>query len=174
MHILYQGEYIPVCCNDMKRANTKWAISDMEHGACVRCTKKLCLRRDWLRYTKSSPVVDVRKAWGVKGGLKYILKYLTKPPRISGFKEAYNKIMKGVRYVQTFGTWFDIMLEKEPYICPACGSIQWISEFQVDRFSKIAYSVDFEVQPVIEFAKVINHRFVKTIQSLNDSQGVLI
>ena len=167
LHILYQGEYIPVCCNSMRKANTRWAISDMENKVCPKCTKKLCLRRDWLRYTKSSPVVDVRKAWGVKGGLKYILKYLTKPPIISGYTDSYNRIMKGIRYVQTFGTWFDVKMVKDPYVCPHCGSIQWISEFQIDLFSMIASKIEMEADPVIDYDKVIRFPSRPISQSLN-------
>lgn len=141
MHILFQGEYIPVCCKRMKQANCSSDIEWVERNLCRRCKKILCLRRDWLHYTRTSPVIDIRKAWGVSGGLKYVLKYLTKSPSISGFNDDYNYILKGTRLIQPFGTWYDITLAREPYPCPICGCTVWISEFQVRRASEISVDI---------------------------------
>lgn len=139
LHILFEGSYIPVCCQDMKDSNNAYGISYMEKEVCPNCKKILCLRRDWIHYTKTSPVVDIKKAFCIRGGLKYVMKYLGKPATVGDYKDAYNLIMKGRRLVQPFGTWYDMKLEKEPYVCPDCGSVHWISEFQVRLYSKIAW-----------------------------------
>lgn len=174
MHILYEGHYIPVCCREMKECNRAQEIDWFEKHKCVKCKKQLCLRRDWLRYTKSSPVVSIKKAYGVQGGLCYILKYLTKSPTVSGYTLSYNLIMRGRRIVQPFGTWFDIVLLKDPYVCPDCGSVHWLSEFQVRKFSEIAAAVDVEESPIIDYDEIYHYRSNKTVQSLNGLREALL
>ena len=83
----------------------------------------------WRELTGDSYVVDVRQAHAPAGGLRYILKYLLKPPALNGQEAVYDCALKATRLVQTFGTAYRARLEKRPLTCPACGSRDWLSEF---------------------------------------------
>jgi len=91
------------------------------------------LSRDWFAITGDSYIVDIRDAWSGVGGLKYILKYLTKSPETLGCNAEYNYAFKGTRLVSPFGTWYKkiVLLEKEPKICPKCGCKIWTSQFEM-------------------------------------------
>ena len=63
------------------------------------------LAQDWQELTGDSYIVDI---WEVDAlyGLKYTLKYLKKSPTVSGYADEYNKVLKGTRLVQAWGSWY--------------------------------------------------------------------
>jgi len=89
------------------------------------------LSRDWLAITGDSMVVDIRKVLSPRGGLKYILKYLTKAPQINGENELYNEVLKKTRLIQTFGRLYGSKAEKLKMLCPECGCDWWISDYEI-------------------------------------------
>lgn len=96
------------------------------------------LKRDWFKLTRDSLVVDIRKVWSPVGSLKYILKYLSKPPKVKGFEDEYNDAFRGTRFVSSFGTWYKqaVEVEKKEFICPNCGSRVWLSEFALRQLTR--------------------------------------
>jgi hypothetical protein len=77
----------------------------------------------WERLT-GAPVVDIRKAWGLRKGLEYILKYMLKPPVLKE-KQAqdYRLALKGARLVHGFGKFYNLANGlKYRSSCPKCGS----------------------------------------------------
>ena len=93
------------------------------------------ISQDWRELTGDSYIVDIRIADSPKKGLHYILKYLSKPPQLNGedAKNQYQKVLKGVRLVQPFGSLYrDLKLEHRDLACPKCGGFGWISSFEVD------------------------------------------
>jgi len=94
------------------------------------------LSEDWRKVTGDAFIVDVRRAWSPQEALKYILKYLLKPPQILDGQEAvYNEVLKGIRLVQPFGSFYrEIKQEKPPVVCPECGCTGWITKFELSRY----------------------------------------
>lgn len=86
---------------------------------------------DWFDITQEDMVVDIRKAYNPKASLRYILKYLTKPPQINGEIELYNEVLKKTRLIQTFGNLYDLRPDKPRLVCTECGCDWWITEFQI-------------------------------------------
>lgn len=98
IHILVEGTYCPV----------------------------FSLSKSWKKLTGDSYVVDIRKAYSGLGGLKYILKYLTKAPELSGNEYIYNRVLRKIRLISAFGTWYNkIIFEKKSIVCPTCGNKKW-------------------------------------------------
>jgi len=52
---------------------------------------------DWLKITKTSKIVDIRRAKNPQISLRYILKYLIKTPEINGEVDTYNSALRGSR-----------------------------------------------------------------------------
>ena len=91
------------------------------------------LSKDWGEITRGSFIVDIREAGTVAEGLKYCLKYLSKPPVLSGHEEEYREAVKGLRLVQPFGSLYgDLVLSLPDVICPECGGNKWVCwEFEL-------------------------------------------
>jgi len=138
LHILYEGGFIPVCCQDMKDANTYDEIKYVEKMRCVDCSASRCLRRDWKKVTGGAVVVDIRRVWSISGGLAYIAKYMTKEADISGKAEIYDEVLKGIRLLQPFGAWFGIRIKAHAFGCPICGCVSWYTEIQIEKLKKRA------------------------------------
>lgn len=139
LHLIYQGEYLKVCCKGMKQANTPKEIHDFEQTKCARCTEKVCLRRDWKYISKGAPVVDIRRIWSFRKGLEYMLKYMLKPPDIADKADIYNAVLKGTRIMQTFGDWFKVKIKKHAFACPICGCTDWYSEWELEVLHRHAF-----------------------------------
>lgn len=117
------------------------------------------LSRDWLQITGDSFIVDIRDAYSGLGGLKYILKYLTKSPDTLGCNDEYNQAFKGARLVSGFGTWYKkiLLLEKEAKICPVCGCQNWLSEYELFWLGiKAERSPPYKENPICEMSADIN------------------
>jgi hypothetical protein len=101
------------------------------------------LSQDWYAVTGDSYIVDIRDAYSGLGGLKYILKYLSKAPEVSNCEDDYNEAFAGMRLVSAFGTWYKLarQLVKKFLLCPACGCSDWFSEFDLLHYRKYAYSL---------------------------------
>lgn len=67
------------------------------------------LSRAWLNLTGDSYIVDIRKAQSPKDAVRYILKYLSKPPAHVSIKStaAWAWLMKGRRKMATYGVLFN-------------------------------------------------------------------
>ena len=89
------------------------------------------LSEDWLSITKESMIVDIRKTYNPRASLKYILKYLTKPPQINGEVDLYNEVLKKTRLIQTFGDLYGSKPDKPKMKCPKCGCDWWIVEYEI-------------------------------------------
>jgi hypothetical protein len=103
------------------------------------------LSKDWADVTGGSFMVDIRQAGSVAEGLRYCLKYLSKPPKLWGKdeqisetekterREIYREVVKGIRLVQPFGSLYgDLVLSLPNVICPSCGGHEWICwEFEL-------------------------------------------
>lgn len=154
-HIVYEGAYHPVCCEEMKNANTRDQENIVEAQRCVKCVDK-CFRYDWKKVS-GNPVVHVKRAYTPVSGLRYILKYVSKPPEVAGQYEMYDQIVKGMRMIQPFGCWFGMKLVESKMICDFCGYDQWISEFQIekiwDSFGKKDVRVRGKPRPGVIFDK---------------------
>ncbi len=153
-HVVYEGAYHRICCKEMKeigkeikemkdnannesdrkRASDRGQriISSMVAKVCPGCVDK-CFRFDWEKVS-GNPVVDVRKAFSPKSGLRYILKYVSKPPEVAGRYDLYDEILKGFRMVQPFGLWFGMEVEKPVLTCPFCKGDSWISSYQMEKY----------------------------------------
>jgi len=82
------------------------------------------LREEWIRVTNGKGmVVDVRRA-SPRGGLRYIMKYITKPAHFSHplHYALYLEATKNQRLIQTFGSAYDLRPLKIPWAknCPDC------------------------------------------------------
>jgi hypothetical protein len=91
------------------------------------------ISRDWLQLTGDSPIVDIRKTHTPKKGLKYILKYFFKPPKVNGKEEVYNRVLKKSRLIQPFGDLYGNKLLKSKLKCKKCGNDSWIIEFELEK-----------------------------------------
>lgn len=126
-HVLYEGGYFDVCCQAMKDASSEWEIKRLENYECPSCPSK-CFRYLW-RKASGCPVLDVRRAWSPRKGLRYILKYLSKPARCGDAVDIFDEAMKGMRLIQPFGTWSGLEIEPPCMVCESCGGTAWISEY---------------------------------------------
>jgi hypothetical protein len=98
------------------------------------------LSKDWKDITGDSYIVDLRAVTSVKDGLRYLLKYVSKPPQLWGENEGlsamekeerredFNSAMKGVRTVQPFGKLYgELTLDLPDVACPQCGAHEWVT-----------------------------------------------
>jgi hypothetical protein len=97
--------------------------------------KQATISDAWREITGDSYIVDVRRAWSPRKGLKYVLKYMLKAPSLNGHELDYDSVLKGTRLAQTFGAFYRARLQKSGLACPRCGHTDWISEFQLARAS---------------------------------------
>jgi len=92
----------------------------------MRYTPFSQLRRDWLKITGDSHVVNVKRAFSAKRAVRYILKYVTKPPQTESLNRVaeYAWMIKGSRRIRTSGTFYNhLKIERKPGLkcrCPYC------------------------------------------------------
>lgn len=84
----------------------------------------------WYSLTKDSFVVDIRKVNGVFG-VGYVLKDMGKVDRLIApeYRAEYDKAMKGLHLVDTFGYLYGCKVPKLCYHCPECDSYAWVSAY---------------------------------------------
>lgn len=104
------------------------------------------LSRDWFRITGNAFRVDIRRFKNGIAGLKYITKYMTKPPSVGRSKNLYNSVMHKARLVQTFGTWYKVKSRPRPCVCPVCGCKDWISEYKLNWYSINSYPYEVSMR----------------------------
>jgi len=80
------------------------------------------LSRVWSKCLPGAVVTDIRKAWSPKGGLKYILGYITATKHLSGHEDEFNSEMDGTHLVSTMGDMHATPMQHGPFICPHCGT----------------------------------------------------
>jgi len=80
------------------------------------------LSNAWAKCLPGAKVVDIRKAWSPKGGLKYILGYITATKHLEGFENYFNSEMKGTQLVSTTGDMHVTPMQQGMFICPCCGT----------------------------------------------------
>lgn len=89
------------------------------------------LSRVWREITGDSYVVDVRRAWSPKKGLKYLLEYLAKGPANTKNPwpvEAiihFMEVLEDVRLIQVFGCLLGAAEKDGEFVCPICGESMW-------------------------------------------------
>jgi hypothetical protein len=74
------------------------------------------------------PVIDIRRIKSAKDALKYILKYVTKPPDLEAPSDYVNFLIAffGIPMLKTFGSWFHAIILITPrLICFQCNSSSW-------------------------------------------------
>jgi hypothetical protein len=98
----------------------------------------------WSEITGGSFIVDIRREEQSTHAVYHLLKYLQKNPviwsergddAIEALCEDYRWAFKGSRHVISFGSFYSALPEeKEPYriVCPVCGSVQWMTEFEME------------------------------------------
>ncbi len=89
------------------------------------------ISKTWQQITGDSYVVDIRQAFSARAGLRYILKYMLKPPVLNDQESVYDRVLKGTRLVQPFGVFYRVEKGKSVLACPQCGRTDWISEFDL-------------------------------------------
>lgn len=87
------------------------------------------LSLSWAEITTDSIVVDIREAKKPDKAVKYILKYVAKPPALAGSRSiaAWALIIKGLRRISTYGILYgSVSTKKEPsgipFVCIFDGS----------------------------------------------------
>jgi len=90
----------------------------------------------WSKCMPGAQVVDIRKAWSPKGGLKYILGYITATKHLAGHEDEFNAYMKGTRLVATIGHMDSGSMLLGQFYCPYCGSASYGYAHQVKRLVK--------------------------------------
>ena len=87
----------------------------------------------WKSITGDSFIVGIRFVLDPLADLGYILGYVLSTSKVwDCFKDEYNKVFKGRRLLQSWGTWFNRMALGEDaaeneFACPNCGALDWIS-----------------------------------------------
>jgi predicted RNA-binding Zn-ribbon protein involved in translation (DUF1610 family) len=95
----------------------------------------------WLSITGDSYIVDIRRVLSSVGALSYLVGYVTKVDNVfAPFHEEYNRVFKGRRLLQSWGTWFNKMFvdddgEKE-FLCPECGESNWVDSFAIGFYTQ--------------------------------------
>ena len=95
------------------------------------------LSAQWHTITGDSYVVDIRRAWSPRDALKYILKYLTKEPKLlDELKPTYNSVLRGVRLIQPFGAMYRVSkIQRSRRPCLDCGGSVWTVVMNVVAWS---------------------------------------
>ena len=76
-----------------------------------------------------NPIVWIKKSEGAEKDLKYLLKYMFKPPYVNSdhdvfqLKDDYRKAFFGSRSVNAHGSFYnsDCSDDPDPFVCPVCG-----------------------------------------------------
>jgi hypothetical protein len=71
-----------------------------------------------------------------------MLKSLLKAPAVSErYRSEYNAVLRGVRLVQSFGSWQgQVTLKKKKFTCPSCGSQTWVVDLDLDALDSRLFS----------------------------------
>jgi len=93
------------------------------------------LVKEWKIASKGSSIVDIRKISYAAGGLKYVLKYISKGSNIP-IKEypIFYKLTKKRRLLFTFGTFYNHKAQLNKPYCPQCGCSYF---FAISEISEI-------------------------------------
>ncbi len=95
----------------------------------------------WLSITGDSWNASVRFVLNPENDLRYILSYTLDNSGVwAEFRDEYNRVFKGRRLLQSWGTWFNRMNADDDgenvFLCPKCGESTWISNFEVGFFTE--------------------------------------
>jgi len=90
----------------------------------------------WSKCMPGAVISDIRKAWSPKGGLKYILGYITATKHLAGHEDEFNVYMKGTQLVSTTGGMVAEPLLTGGFICPYCGSTSYGYAHKTHFFKK--------------------------------------
>lgn len=102
------------------------------------------ISRIWKEISGSS-IVWIKRSEGAEKDLKYLLKYMFKPPFVrsdsdeSQLKEDYNKAFYGSRSVNAHGSFYrsDLLVDPDPFVCPICGG-KMVLDFDLSVFQEHA------------------------------------
>lgn len=84
----------------------------------------------WRSITGDSFIVDIRKVNNIFG-VRYVLKDMSKVDRLISpeYRAEYDKAMKGLHLVDTFGSLYGSKVPVLHYACPDCSSYAWVSAY---------------------------------------------
>jgi hypothetical protein len=74
------------------------------------------------------PVIDIRRIRSAKQALKYVLKYVTKPPDLEAPEDFVKFLVafRAIPMIKLFGSWYHaIILIKPRLVCYQCNSSSW-------------------------------------------------
>jgi hypothetical protein len=93
------------------------------------------LSDDW-KSISGFPIVYIKRIWKTPvRAYRYIMKYILKGFSFSDNKDRidFKESMKGVRYIRSYGSFYDRNYRSSPHVyfpCPSCGSVKcWIIDF---------------------------------------------
>jgi hypothetical protein len=108
------------------------------------------LKSDWITCSPGRgvyiSVIPPSKAVG------YITKYITKTQDIGIDSDAVNKVLKGYRLYQAFGSWLGMLSDYDrlPTPCSECGKVSWMPQDLLYRDSHewkwVMQAIDFNLQ----------------------------
>jgi hypothetical protein len=107
------------------------------------------LSKVWQSITRDSYVVGIRFVLNALDDLGYLLGYTLSVDGVWGddARAEYNRVFKGRRLLQSWGTWFNRMAKKEDdgdaeFVCPKCGVETWLCDYGkwISNFSQGFYT----------------------------------
>ena len=83
------------------------------------------LSAKWHQAVGTGFIVDIRKAWSQKGGLKYLLGYVTATKHLVDHEDDVNESLHGVRIISTGGSCHNVPTNHPRLICSRCHAHHW-------------------------------------------------
>lgn len=90
------------------------------------------IRSVWFGITGDSFEVDIRRTLDPLREFKYLLEYILGTDKVlSEFRDEYNRVFKGRRLLQPFGSWLGhCRASEKEFVCPDCGGSRWVGPFE--------------------------------------------
>jgi len=108
------------------------------------------LGRLWHGITGDSVITDISPVrsdlGGLHGAVSYIVKYMAKGYALGEDARAeYNLAFRGRRLISAFGAWY--AMKPRRYACPDCGSVNFISSYDLVRLTMLSHEESKSFQP---------------------------
>lgn len=121
------------------------------------------LRSLWLRVTKDSSIVHVRKVNDAKNAAQYVSKYISKSLDPAGLNDAqlleWITEVRGLRFVQTFGELHGVKLDTRDTTPSTCETLTNIGP--CDQLAHAANTGDQEAAKLLTFVIACRHRRIR-------------
>lgn len=105
MHIIIEGDYIP----------------------------QSYISNQWHRITGDSRIVYISQVKNHLAVFRYISGYLLKTPLVGDGGKILSAVLRNIRIINSFGTWYRIKRQKGIFKCPHCGNPSWISSYSLEH-----------------------------------------